>query len=169
MLKIIKKNITFKDKNFSNIENEIKNDLTKFETVKFIDCTFSNCFSDDLIINKNCELIFEKCTIQGEFRHIFCESIIFKDSEIERYYFNNPSEDKIEIKDLLFFNSKIDNLELEGVVLKKQLIKNNNNIKEKFKEIKSLILKNCSIEKNFIIDSSERKKKMILSDSKLLN
>ena len=35
MLKIIKKNITFKDKNFSNIENEIKNDLTKFETVKF--------------------------------------------------------------------------------------------------------------------------------------
>ena len=163
MLKIIKKNITFKDKNFSNIENEIKNDLTKFETVKFIDCTFSNCFSDDLIINKNCELIFEKCTIQGEFRHIFCESIIFKDSEIEKYYFNNPSEDKIEIKDLLFFNSKIDNLELEGVVLKKQLIKNNNNIKEKFKEIKTLILKNCSIEKNFIIDSSERKKE---NDSK---
>ncbi|MCT7473734.1 MAG: pentapeptide repeat-containing protein [Aliarcobacter sp.] len=163
MLKIIKKNITFKDKNFSNIENEIKNDLTKFETIKFIDCTFSNCFSDDLIINKNCELIFEKCTIQGEFRHIFCESIIFKDSEIEKYYFNNPSEDKIKIKDLLFFNSKIDNLELEGVVLKKQLIKNNNNIKEKFKEIKSLILKNCSIEKNFIIDSSERKKE---NDSK---
>ncbi|QKF68115.1 putative membrane protein [Arcobacter venerupis] len=155
--------VTFKNKKFSNIENEIKNDLTKFETIKFIDCTFTNCFSDDLIINKNCELIFEKCTIQGEFRHIFCESIIFKDSEIERYYFNNPSEDKIEIKDLLFFNSKIDNLELEGVVLKKQLIKNNNNIKEKFKEIKSLILKNCSIEKNFIIDSSERKKE---NDSK---
>ncbi len=155
--------VQFKNKKFSNIENEIKNDLTKFETIKFIDCTFTNCFSDDLIINKNCELIFEKCTIQGEFRHIFCESIIFKDSEIERYYFNNPSEDKIEIKDLLFFNSKIDNLELEGVVLKKQLIKNNNNIKEKFKEIKSLILKNCSIEKNFIIDSSERKKE---NDSK---
>lgn len=155
--------VQFKNKKFSNIENEIKNDLTKLETIKFIDCTFTNCFSDDLIINKNCELIFEKCTIQGEFRHIFCESIIFKDSEIERYYFNNPSEDKIEIKDLLFFNSKIDNLELEGVVLKKQLIKNNNNIKEKFKEIKSLILKNCSIEKNFIIDSSERKKE---NDSK---
>ena len=155
--------VIFKDQEISNIESEIKYDLTKFKTIKFIDCTFSNCFSDDLIINKNCELIFEKCTIQGEFRHIFCESIIFKDSEIEKYYFNNPSEDKIKIKDLLFFNSKIDNLELEGVVLKKQLIKNNNNIKEKFKEIKSLILKNCSIEKNFIIDSSERKKE---NDSK---
>ncbi len=82
---------------------------------------------------------------------------------IIKYYFNNLLEDKIEIKDLLFFNSKIDNLELEGVVLKKQLIKNNNNIKEKFKEIKTLILKNCSIEKNFIIDSSERKKE---NDSK---
>ena len=155
--------VIFKDQEISNIESEIKYDLTKFKTIKFIDCTFINCFPDYLIINENCELIFEKCTIQGEFRHIFCESIIFKDSEIERYYFNNPSEDKIEIKDLLFFNSKIDNLELEGVVLKKQLIKNNNNIKEKFKEIKSLILKNCSIEKNFIIDSSERKKE---NDSK---
>lgn len=155
--------ITFKDKKFSNIKNEIKNDLKEVEKIKFIDCTFTNCFSDDLIINKNCEVIFEKCTIQGEFKHIFCESIIFKDSEIEKYYFNNPAEDKIEIKDLLFFNSKIDSLELKGVILKKQLIKNNNDIKEKFKEIKSLILKNCSIEKNFIIDSSERKKE---NDSK---
>lgn len=155
--------VTFKNKEFSNIENEIKNDLTKVGKIKFIDCTFTNYFSDDLIINKNCELIFEKCTIKGEFRHIFCESILFKDSEIEKYYFNNPAEDKIEIKDLLFFNSKIDSLELEGVILKKQLIKNNNDIKEKFKEIKSLILKNCSIEKNFIIDSSERKKE---NDSK---
>ena len=49
--------VQFKNKKFSNIENEIKNDLTKLETIKFIDCTFTNCFSDDLIINKNCELI----------------------------------------------------------------------------------------------------------------
>ena len=137
--------------------------LDKFNIIKFKSCIFENCFSYDLISTKNKKLSFEKCTIKGEFKHIFSESLIFKDSEIEKYYFNNLLEDKIEIKDLLFFNSKIDNLELEGVVLKKQLIKNNNNIKEKFKEIKSLILKNCSIEKNFIIDSSERKKE---NDSK---
>ena len=137
--------------------------LDKFNIIKFKSCIFENCFSYDLISAKNKKLSFEKCTIKGEFKHIFSESIIFKDSEIEKYYFNNLLEDKIEIKDLLFFNSKIDNLELEGVVLKKQLIKNNNNIKEKFKEIKTLILKNCSIEKNFIIDSSERKKE---NDSK---
>ena len=137
--------------------------LDKFNIIKFKSCIFENCFSYDLISTKNKKLSFEKCTIKGEFKHIFSESLIFKDSEIEKYYFNNLLEDKIEIKDLLFFNSKIDNLELEGVVLKKQLIKNNNNIKEKFKEIKTLILKNCSIEKNFIIDSSERKKE---NDSK---
>ena len=74
--------VIFKDQEISNIESEIKYDLTKFKTIKFIDCTFINCFPDYLIINENCELIFEKCTIQGEFRHIFCESIIFKDSEI---------------------------------------------------------------------------------------
>ena len=137
--------------------------LDKFNIIKFKSCIFENCFSYDLISTKNKKLSFEQCTIKGEFKHIFSESLIFKDSEIEKYYFNNLLEDKIEIKDLLFFNSKIDNLELEGVVLKKQLIKNNNNIKEKFKEIKTLILKNCSIEKNFIIDSSERKKE---NDSK---
>ena len=137
--------------------------LDKFNIIKFKSCIFENCFSYDLISAENKKLSFEKCTIKGEFKHIFSESLIFKDSEIEKYYFNNLLEDKIEIKDLLFFNSKIDNLELEGVVLKKQLIKNNNNIKEKFKEIKTLILKNCSIEKNFIIDSSERKKE---NDSK---
>ena len=102
--------------------------LDKFNIIKFKSCIFENCFSYDLISTKNKKLSFEKCTIKGEFKHIFSESLIFKDSEIEKYYFNNLLEDKIEIKDLLFFNSKIDNLELEGVVLKKQLIKSKLNL-----------------------------------------
>lgn len=143
-------NIIFFNANYKEL-------FDKFNIITFKKCTFKNCSSNNIISTLKKKLIFENCTIEGIFQHIFCESIIFKDSKIDNYFYDNPSEDKKEIKNLLFVNSKIDNLMLKGVVIKKQLIKNDKYIKEEFKNIDSLILKKCSIERNFIIDASERK------------
>ena len=144
------KNKTFEDKYEYNIF------LDKYSDIKFINCTFDKCFSDSIVTNKDSILKFEKCFFKEDFKHIICKSIIFDKCEIENYYFNNISEDKIEIENLLFLNCKINRLELEGVVLKSQLFKNNNNMNNEYKIINSLILKNSIVEKNFIIDSSER-------------
>lgn len=149
--------LTIKDKTFDDAE--YYQILKLFKEIKFINCTFNLILSDDLIRdNTNIKLKFEKCKINGKFNHILCESIIFDNSQIQEYYYENVSEEKVEIKELMFINTKIDSLNLEGAVLKNSLLKNNSNMKDDYKEIDSLILKNCSFLKNFIIDSSERKK-----------
>lgn len=146
--------ITIKNKIFED-DNDYNKFLDKFIDIKFINCTFDNCFSDSIVTNNNSHLKFDKCILKGNFSHIICESIIFENCEIENYNFSNNNEDKIIIEKLLFINSKIKDLELEGVILKYQLFKNNNNLKEEYKIINSLILKNSIVEKNFIIYLSE--------------
>lgn len=141
--------LTIKDKTFDDAE--YYQILKLFKEIKFINCTFNLILSDDLIRdNTNIKLKFEKCKINGKFNHILCESIIFDNSQIQEYYYENVSEEKVEIKELMFINTKIDSLNLEGAVLKNSLLKNNSNMKDDYKEIDSLILKNCSFLKNFI-------------------
>lgn len=149
--------LTIKDKTFDEVE--YYQILKLFKEIKFINCIFNLILSDDLIRdNKDIKLRFEKCKINGKFNHILCESIIFNDCEINEYFYENISEEKVEIEELMFINTKIDSLILKGAILKNSLLKNNCNMKDDYKEINSLILENCSFHKNFIIDSSERKK-----------
>ena len=64
--------ITIKNKIFED-DNDYNKFLDKFIDIKFINCTFDNCFSDSIVTNNNSHLKFDKCILKGNFSHIICE------------------------------------------------------------------------------------------------
>lgn len=141
------------------IEKDYCKVLDKFREIEFKNnCIFEDIESESLITNKSINLKFEQCEFIGEFKHIFCQSVFFKNCKIEKYYHNNIAEKKNVVAYLLFMDCKIDILDLEGLELQSQLFKNTNNMKDEDKHIKLLRLQRCEVKKSFRVDIENREK-----------
>lgn len=95
------------------------------------------------------KLSFRRCTFTGDWHHIICKEIIYRECKFENFIIENPSEDKFIVENHLLYNCGFKNIRCSGTKFKERFFKFNDI--NKYKEIATIELTHCEFDKDFIL------------------
>lgn len=151
--KITLKDIIFPTHGSLNREYDYVNVLNKLAIIEFKNCKFE----DEILLNDEKNLSFRRCTFTGDWHHIICKEITYRECKFENFVIENPSEDKFIVENHLLYNCGFTNIRCSGTKFKKRLFKFNN-INE-YKKIETIELTHCEFEEDFILTITENDNK----------
>ena len=154
----LKNKITLKDIRFPvhgslNREYNYVNILNKLTIIEFKNCVFE----DEILLNNEKNLLFRRCTFTGDWHHIICKEIKYRECKFENFIIINPSENKLIVENHLLYNCGFRNIQCSGARFKKRLFTFNNI--NNYKKIEKIELIYCEFDEDFILTITDNDNK----------